>query len=61
VLVDGQMRFCTQLRPIPAASEQIDVALLPEDRFLTLATTGEGDCTFCWGMFVEPRLELRSK
>jgi hypothetical protein len=35
--------------------------LSAEDRFLTLATTGVGHCTFCWGMFVEPTLELRTK
>jgi hypothetical protein len=61
VLVDGQTRFTAILKPIPPESEWIDVNLSPEDRFLTLATTGAGDCTFCWGMYVEPTLELRIK
>jgi len=61
VLVDGQRRFSAKLKPVPAESKWIDVPLSAEDRFLTLATTGANDCTFCWGMFVEPTLELRTK
>jgi hypothetical protein len=60
VLVDGQLRFSAMLNPA-SASKEIDVALDADDRFLTLATTAAGECTFCWGMFAEPMLELQNK
>lgn len=61
VLVDGQVRFSTTLTPLSSKSEWIDVRLSPEDRFLTLATTASGTCTFGWGMFAAPTLELETK
>lgn len=61
VLVDGQVRFSKTLAPMPPESTWIDVRLSPEDRFLTLATTASGTCTFAWGMFAAPTLELETK
>lgn len=61
VLVDGRVRFTTTRSPLPPESEWIDVRLSPEDRFLTLVTTGTGTCTFGWGMFAAPTLELETK
>lgn len=61
VLVDGDVRFSATLGAIPPQSEWIDVELTAQDRFLTLATTGFGACTFGWGMFAEPALELETQ
>ncbi len=58
VLVDGQPRFSRTLKVVPAQSEQIDVPLSPQDRFLTLATTTPGEYRYCWALFAEPALEL---
>jgi hypothetical protein len=60
VLVDGQLRFSATLAPVPPEAKPVDVALGPNDRFLTLATTAPGTCTFCWAMFAEPTLELET-
>jgi hypothetical protein len=61
VLIDGQVRFSRELKPIPAQSEQIDVVLRPSDRFLTLATTHPGNYGYCWSLFAEPALELTTR
>jgi hypothetical protein len=58
VLVDGQPRFSRTLRVVPAQSEQIDVPIGPDNRFLTLVTTNPGEYRYCWALFAEPALEL---
>lgn len=61
VLVDGRIRFAKNLAAASSMTELIDIPLNPEDRFLTLATTNPGDYLYCWGMFAEPELELKTK
>ncbi len=59
VLIDGQLRFSKELKALPPRLEKIDLALLPGDRFLTLATTHPGsNYGYCWSLFAEPALEL---
>jgi len=58
VLVDGKTRFSAKLGAVPPQSQQIDVPLAPNDRFLTLVTTSPGNFLYCWAMFAEPLLEL---
>jgi len=61
VVIDGRLRFSVATNPLASEARKIDLALGPDDRFLTLATTAPGACTFCWGMFAEPVLELETK
>jgi len=61
VLVDGQVRFHRRLGILPEGHAQIDLAIGPQERFLTLATTSEGLYRYCWAMFAEPALELDSR
>ncbi|MBN1361816.1 MAG: FecR domain-containing protein [Sedimentisphaerales bacterium] len=58
VLLDGQTKFSRTLKVVPAQTEQIDIAVGPRDRFLTLATTHPGEYRYCWAMFAEPALLL---
>lgn len=61
VLVDGKVRFNKKLAAASSMTELIDIPLNPEDRFLSLSSTHPDDYLYCWGMFVEPMLELKVK
>jgi hypothetical protein len=61
VLVDGQIAYSRELDTDPFESDQIDIALNPSDRFLTLITTTPQENLYCWSMFAEPALELERK
>lgn len=58
VLVDGKVRQCQPMRSSDRSFE-IDVALEPACRFVTLAVTeADGGNAFNWAVFLNPRLEL---
>lgn len=61
VLVDGQVRFHKRLGIVPLVHASIEIPISPQDRFLTLVTTSEGQYRYCWAMFAEPALELTKK
>jgi hypothetical protein len=61
VLVDGRIEYCRELGTVPFESDQINIQLNPGDRFLTLITTTPQENLYCWSMFAEPALELKSK
>jgi len=61
VLVDGRVAHSRELDTDPFESDQIDIALNPSDRFLTLITTTPQENLYCWSMFAEPALELERK
>ncbi len=61
VLVDGRVDYSRELGTVPFESDQIDIALNPGDRFLTLITTTHQENLYCWSMFAEPALELERK
>ncbi|MCP4454893.1 MAG: FecR domain-containing protein [Planctomycetes bacterium] len=58
VLVDGRIEYSRQLGTDPFESDQIDIAITPSDRFLTLITTTPQENLYCWSMFAEPALKL---
>jgi hypothetical protein len=61
VLVDGRIEYARELGTDPFESDEIDIAINPGDRFLTLITTTPKENRFCWSMFAEPALELERK
>ena len=61
VLVDGRIEYARELGTDPFESDEIDIAINPGDRFLTLITTTPQENRFCWSMFAEPALELERK
>jgi len=61
VLVDGQIHYSQELGTDPFESDEIDIALNPSDRFLTLITTTPQENLYCWSVFAEPALELEPK
>ncbi len=61
VLVDGRVAYSQELGAVPFESDQIDVPLNSDDRFLTLITTTPQENLYCWSMFAEPALALERK
>lgn len=60
VLIDGQERFSKTDMTAGDASCPITVELTPQDRYLTLITTGgtERKAPRDWGLFVSPRINI---
>lgn len=60
VLVDGQERFSKKDMTAGDAACPITVLLTPQDRYLTLVTTGVSDRLVPrdWGLFVNPRINV---
>lgn len=61
VLVDGRIEYSRAQGTDPFESDQIDIALNPSDRFLTLITTTPQENLYCWSMFAEPALKLERR
>lgn len=61
VLVDGKKRFESLDMNVDSGPREIAVPLSREDRFLTLvATDGDLNPSYDWGLFAMPRLEIEN-
>lgn len=60
VLVDGQQRFAKPNHTPQGKACPVEVDLLPEDRYLTLAVTGGDDqkVSYDWCLFGQPRIRI---
>ncbi len=60
ILVDGQVRFSSELAAASSGPKRIDVPLADTDRFLSLlTTTADPRSVLCWSLFADPALELQ--